>query len=60
MAANLLQSIRLLTNTSRIMADKMIDGLTKQRKSSSSNSEIRKTKFSTKWLRKSNGYQLDE
>jgi fumarate hydratase class II len=28
MAANLLQSIRLLTNTSRVMADKMIDGLT--------------------------------
>ncbi|WP_207345203.1 class II fumarate hydratase [Arthrobacter sp. E3] len=28
MAANLLQSIRLLTNTSRIMADKMVDGLT--------------------------------
>ncbi|MFC8302385.1 class II fumarate hydratase [Specibacter sp. NPDC057265] len=27
MAANLLQSIRLLTNTSRVMADKMIDGL---------------------------------
>ena len=27
MAANLLQSIRLLANTSRIMADKMIDGL---------------------------------
>ncbi|MCB4207957.1 class II fumarate hydratase [Arthrobacter sp. UM1] len=28
MAANLLQSIRLLANTSRVMADKMIDGLT--------------------------------
>jgi fumarate hydratase class II len=28
MAANLLESIRLLTNTSRVMADKMIDGLT--------------------------------
>ncbi|MEV8143394.1 class II fumarate hydratase [Specibacter sp. NPDC078709] len=28
MASNLLQSIRLLTNTSRVMADKMIDGLT--------------------------------
>ncbi|MGV3149079.1 class II fumarate hydratase [Rothia sp. 11273D007AR] len=27
MAANLLQSIRLLANTSRVMADKMIDGL---------------------------------
>lgn len=27
MAANLLQSIRLLSNTSRVMADKMIDGL---------------------------------
>ena len=28
MAANLLQSIRLLANTSRVMADKMVDGLT--------------------------------
>ncbi len=28
MAANLLQSIRLLTNTTRVMADKMIDGIT--------------------------------
>ncbi|SDI28125.1 fumarase, class II [Arthrobacter subterraneus] len=28
MAANLLESIRLLSNTSRVMADKMIDGLT--------------------------------
>jgi fumarate hydratase, class II len=28
MAANLLESIRLLANTSRVMADKMIDGLT--------------------------------
>ncbi|WP_018134931.1 class II fumarate hydratase [Acaricomes phytoseiuli] len=28
MAANLLQSIRLLSNISRVMADKMIDGLT--------------------------------
>lgn len=28
MAANLLQSIRLLSNTTRVMADKMIDGLT--------------------------------
>ncbi|WP_309080422.1 class II fumarate hydratase [Zhihengliuella sp.] len=28
MAANLLESIRLLTNTSRLMADRMIDGLT--------------------------------
>ncbi len=27
MAANLLESIRLLTNTSRVMADKMIDGI---------------------------------
>ncbi len=27
MAANLLQSIRLLTNTARLMADKMIDGI---------------------------------
>ncbi|WP_285727429.1 class II fumarate hydratase [Psychromicrobium xiongbiense] len=28
MAANLLQSIRLLANTARVMADKMIDGIT--------------------------------
>ncbi len=28
MAANLLESIRLLANTSRVMADKMIDGIT--------------------------------
>ncbi|WP_394941518.1 class II fumarate hydratase [Psychromicrobium sp. YIM B11713] len=28
MAANLLQSIRLLTNTARVMADKMVDGIT--------------------------------
>jgi fumarate hydratase class II len=28
MAANLLQSIRLLANTSHVMAEKMIDGLT--------------------------------
>src|SRR5699024_7845348 len=27
MAANLLESIRLLSNTSRVMADKMIDGI---------------------------------
>lgn len=28
MAANLLESIRLLTNTARVMADKMVDGIT--------------------------------
>jgi fumarate hydratase class II len=28
MAANLLESVRLLANTSRVMADKMIDGIT--------------------------------
>lgn len=28
MAANLLESIRLLTNTSQVMADKMVDGIT--------------------------------
>src|SRR3989442_15373817 len=28
MAANLLESVRLLSNTSRVMADKMIDGIT--------------------------------